>query len=85
MIKNIKEHFKNLDKKIILVLKNGLKFCFFLCLLSTLILVIYKMTFISPFLYYIGITMFRLSTIFGVQFVICAFVMDRISKQTKIR
>lgn len=81
MFQKLKEVYKNLEKKAFLVLKHGLKFCFSLCILSVFLLLIYNVMFTSPFLYYIGITLFRLSIIFSIEFIICAMVTDKIKKQ----
>ena len=52
-----------------------------MCMVSVLILFSYKSFLTVPFLYYIGISVFRLSIIFGIEFIICALVVDSIKKQ----
>lgn len=81
MFQKIKENYKNLEKKASVVLKYGLQFCFLLTILAISILLIYDIFLATPTLYYIGITIFRLSLIFGIEFIICAFVADKIKKQ----
>lgn len=81
MIKNLISNFKNFDKITNKILKNGLKFCFALCIISVFLLLTYILFFASPFLYYLGISCFKLSITFGVEFIICSFVSDGIKKQ----
>lgn len=81
MMKKIINNFKHLDKIIYKIMKNGLTFCFTICILSILILFTYNFTFPSPLIYYIGINLFKLSLTFGLEFIICAFVVDGIKKQ----
>lgn len=81
MLTKILDNFKNLDHKTFKIMNHGLKFCFFICILSVLILLTYSFTFPSPFVYYIGINLFRLSLIFGIEFIVCGFVVDGIKKE----
>ena len=81
MFKKIVDNFKNFDKLTYKILKHGLHFCFTLCLISVFVLLTYELAFSSPLVYYIGISLFRLSLIFGIEFVICSFVVDGIKKE----
>ena len=81
MFKKILDNFKHFDKITFKILKNGLTFCFAICILSVLILFTYNFAFPSPFIYYIGINLFKLSLIFGIEFIVCGFVVDGIKKQ----
>ena len=81
MIKKIIEIYKNFDKITCKIMNNGLKFCLIICLVSVFILLTYNFAFQSPFIYYIGISLFRLSLIFGIEFIICGFVVEGIKKQ----
>ncbi len=81
MIKRVFQNFKNLDKLTYNIMRHGLKFCFAICLISTLILLTYCLAFASPFMYYIGINLFKISLIFAIEFVVCGFVVDGIKKQ----
>lgn len=76
----ILETFNSIDKKALKIMKYGLIFCFVLCILSVLMLFTYEAFNFSPLLYYIGLSMFRLSTIFGIEFIVCALVMDYLKK-----
>lgn len=80
MIKKIVNSYKNLENKTNKIMKNGLKFCFALCIISVSILLTYEVFIASPLIYYIGIFLFRLSIIWGIEFVICALVVDSIKK-----
>lgn len=81
MLKKIYENFKNLDTLTYKIMNYGLKFCFMICLISVLLLLTYCLAFASPFMYYIGINLFKISLIFGIEFVVCGFVVDGIKKQ----
>ena len=81
MLKKIVSLYKHLDKKICKIMKYGLIFCSILGIFSTLILLIYSFTFPSPFFYYIGIDLLKLSLIFAIEFIICGFIVDGIKKE----
>ncbi len=78
MIKNI---FKKLDKTALCVLKHGLHFCFYLCLISTIVLFVYLSFKLNPFVFDLGFMLFKLSIIFAIEFIICAIAADKIKKQ----
>ena len=69
MFKKIIDTYKNFEKTTNSIIKSGLSFCIFLCLVSILILCTY-LTLKVPLTYYIGISIFRLSIIFSIEFVI---------------
>ena len=81
MLKKIINSFKSLDNLTFKIMKNGLKFCFGICILSIILLSTYNLVFLSPFLYYIGINLFKISIIFGIEFIVCGLVVDGIKKQ----
>ena len=81
MFKNIFYTFKNLDKLTKMIMSYVLKFCLMICLISLAILLTYNFSFTIPILFTIGFILFRLSLIFGIEFVICGFIVDRIKKQ----
>ena len=81
MLKKLFENFHNFEKITFKIMKYGLQFCFILCLISVFILITYDISFKYPYIYYIGISLFRLSTIFGIEFILCALVVDSIKKQ----
>lgn len=81
MIKKIVNLYKELDKLTFKILKHGLEFCFCLCILSILVLFTYESINSTPTLYYIGLSLFRLSIIWSIEFIICAIVVDSIKKQ----
>lgn len=81
MVNKIKNTIHNFEKITHTIMNNGLKFCFGLCLASLFLLLVYDFFITSPFLYAIGINLFRLSLIFGIEFIVCAFVTDGIKKQ----
>lgn len=79
MINNILNNFKDLDKLTRKIMKHGLKFCSILGIFSLIILITYNLSFTIPILFNVGFTLFRLSLIFGVEFIICGFVVDKIN------
>lgn len=81
MIKNFINDFKNLDKLAKKIMKNGLRFCLIISFIALIILIIYELTFTIPILFTIGFGLFKISLIFGIEFVICGFVADKIKKQ----
>ena len=81
MIKNLINSFKSFDKVTYKILKYGLEFCFTLSMISVIILLTYNLIFATPSLYYIGISLFKLSLVFGIEFIICSIVVDGIKKQ----
>ena len=81
MFKKIITSFNNLDKLTKIIMSNGLIFSAFIGLVAIVLLVTYNFSFTFPILFTIGFVLFRLSLIFGIEFVICGFVVDGIKKQ----
>ena len=81
MVNIIINSFKNLDKLVKKIMKIGLKFCSILGMIALIILVTYNLSFTIPIVFTIGLILFKLSLIFGVEFIICGFAVDRIKKQ----
>jgi len=81
MINNIIDNFKNLDKLTKKIMKHGLIFCSCLGMISLIILITYNLSFTIPIVFSIGFILFRLSLIFGVEFIICGFAVDKIKRQ----
>ena len=81
IFKNFKELFNNLDKTDLKIMKNGIKFCLVLLLFSVLLLSIYLSSVHTIFLYDLGLSLFKLSTYFAVEFIVCGIVTDTIKKQ----
>ena len=80
MFKKIIDTYKNFEKTTNSIIKSGLSFCSFLCLISISILSTYLISKV-PLTYYIGISILRLSIIFSIEFIICGFVVDGIKKK----
>ena len=80
MIKMILEKINQLESTVKQIMKYGFRFSFFVCLISTLLLLSYGW-FKSPDLYYIGLSVFQLSLFFIVEFIICGIAIDTIKKQ----
>ena len=81
MFQKVVNSFKNIDKDIIKIMKNGIKYCFFISIIASFILLFYNYFKLSPIIYYIGLAIFKLSLTFIVEFIICAFSIDLIKKQ----
>ena len=78
---NIKKIFKNLDKTALHILKNGLFFCFAICIVSILLLLVYQFFIDNLLIFEIGFTLFKCSLIFAIEFIVCAIAADTIKKQ----
>lgn len=78
MIKTIIYDFKSLDKLTKSIIKKGLFFSFILTIISIIILITYNLFSTYPTIFSLGITLFRLSLTFAVEFIICGFVVDKI-------
>ena len=72
---------KNLDIKIKKIMNKGLVFSFFLCIISVIVLFTYQFLYKSPDLYYIGISLFKSSLMFGCVFIMCAIGFDTIKNE----
>lgn len=81
MFKKISNSFKTLDKSALKIMRSGIKYCFFISIFASFILLIYNFINTSPIIFYIGLAILKLSITFIVEFIICAFSMDLIKKQ----
>lgn len=81
MLKNIFDSFKNLEKKAKIIMKKGLEFCSVLCIISIIILLTYNLSFTVPIVFIIGFSLFKLSVVFGIEFIICGLVADKVKKE----
>ena len=83
-MKNIKNKiiniFKNLETQTIRIIKNGIKCCFGICLISIFILLTYTFIYSTPLLFDIGIILFKMSLLFSIEFLICGIVVDSLKK-----
>lgn len=80
-MKTIQNLFKHLDKLDLKIMKIGLKICLLIAIFSVLLLLVYLIHIHTPFLYNLGISIFRLSTYFAIEFIICGTIADAIKKQ----
>ena len=78
MFKKIIGSFNNLDKLTKIIMRNGLIFSAFIGLVALVILATYNYSFTFPILFTIGFVLFKLSLVFGIEFIICGFVVDGI-------
>ncbi len=75
------DKIKNLDSKVVKVMKVGFIFSFIICILSGMILLTYQAFYSLPILFYIGISLFRTSLSFAVAFFICGIGFDTVAKE----
>lgn len=78
IIEKLNNLFKNVNKKILKIMKYGLKFSFLICIISTAILCTYLLFYHDSFLYSLGLTSFRIGIILGIEFIICGLSVDAI-------
>lgn len=80
MIKLLKDKFNSMEKEVKKIMNGGFLFSFLVCMISMALLIAYEIN-ANLDLYYIGLSVFRLSLFFAVEFFICAFAIDTIKKQ----
>lgn len=77
---NFQKNFKNIkqvDKKILKIVRNGIKFSFIFCLVASYILVTYIAQG-EPNAYYIGIQFLKSGLFFIAGFIICGMAFNKI-------
>ena len=80
-MEKFKNLFNNLDKTDLKIMKIGMKFCFVILMLSITLLALYLLFIHKIFLFDFGLALFRLSTYFAIEFIICGIVADMVKKQ----
>jgi len=75
--------FKKMDNSILALMKSGLKFCFAINLISTIILLTYDFIYTIPLVYYVGISLFKSSLFFMTFFVIFSLAFSKIKGELK--
>ena len=78
---NIKNLFNKLDKQDLKIMKNGIKICFLILMLSVFLLYMNMEFLHSIFIFDLAISIFKLSTYVAIEFIICGIVVDTIKKQ----
>ena len=78
IVEKIRDLFKNVNKKILKIMKCGLQFSFMICIIATAILCTYLLFYHDSFLYSLGLTSFKLGIIIGIEFIICGLSVDAI-------
>lgn len=77
MIKSLISYYKNLDKKILHILKIGLNSSFAICIISSIILLTY-LFYSSLFIYQLGILVLAIGLNLYVSFIISAAIIDNL-------
>lgn len=83
-MKKILNEFKNMDKKILHIMKLCLNFSFILLILSGALLFTYSTIYSTPTLFYVGISVFTSSLYFFVISLICSLSFNKIRKELKL-
>ena len=78
--KNFKD-IKQIDNKVLAIVRNGLKISLIFCLIASFILAIYLTNGYSTEGYYIGISVFKSSLFYMVGFIICGCAFNKILKE----
>ena len=78
ILQKINNLLKNVNKKILKIMKYGLRFSFLICIIATAILCTYLLFYHDTFLYSLGLTSFRLGIILGIEFIVCGLSVDAI-------
>ena len=79
-MKDFFKSFKEIDKSIAKIMNRGNIFSLFICILSIIVLLIYKEFYISSDLLEASIILFKTSIFFSIQFFICGIAIDKIKK-----
>ena len=80
MIKKLTDNIKTLDKDVIKIMFSGFKFSFFICILSSIVLLTYILNPISYIIFEAGTILFKNGLTFVVSFFICGFVVNNLKK-----
>lgn len=79
-MKIFKNFFKDIDELDLKIMKNGLKFSFIILIISIIILAFYLCFKNNLILYTFGLLLFKTSTYFAIEFIICGVIVDSIKK-----
>ena len=80
MLKSFINQFRKIDEKIFIIMKYGFFISLASSMLAVYILLNYSYNPISIDTYYLGIQLFKTSLSFAIEFIICGFAFDIISK-----
>lgn len=80
MLETLMNTIKNFDKKIKIIMINGLYFSLFTAIVASIILIYYIYFSPSSFVYYIGIGIMKLGITYAATFIASAIAMDKIKK-----
>ena len=81
MINKFIDNVKNIEKDILKIMIYGIKFSLLICIISSIVSILYILNPISHILFDSGIILFKTGLTFGIMFFICAFAIDKIKKQ----
>ena len=78
MFNNIIKKFNKLESTTIKLIKSGVTYSSFICIIASLLLFFNQIANISFALYYIGIFLFKTGLVFICSFIICGLTVDYI-------
>jgi hypothetical protein len=81
MVNKLITELKNIENSIKKIMFKGFTFSFLVCLLSIFILLVHILYPTSHIVYKSSLILFRTGLLFAVQFLVCAFVMNKIKKE----
>lgn len=70
-----------LDKSAKTLMKSGIKFSFFILIISSVILAFYDLLYPQPDLFYIGLSVFRMGITYIAFFIACGFTFTKIKEE----
>ncbi len=78
ILQKIMNLLKNVNEKVMKIMRYGLRFSFLICIIATAILCTYLLFYNDSFLYLLGLTTFKLGMIIGIEFIVCGLSVDAI-------
>ncbi len=78
MLKHVYKYYLNFDTKLKNLMKHGFLFSFFMLIIAAFILFTYRFFYTLPLLYYIGLSLFKVSIIYFVTFLCFGFAFNKI-------
>lgn len=81
MAQKVYDYYLKLNVKIKKLMKSGFMFSMFVLIISGLILCTYQLFYCAPVLYYVGLSLFKLSLIYFVTFLCFGFAFNKIVEE----
>lgn len=81
MAQKVYDYYLKLNVKVKNLMKSGFMFSMFVLIVSGLILCTYELFYGSPILYYVGLSLFKLSLIYFVTFLCFGFAFNKMIEE----